>query len=326
MHAARKLRLVFKSSSSISEFVTLTNMSAKELKRFVALSKQRESEILLSNMRLIFSIARSFQGKGLDFDDLVYEGIRGLRKAISKFDIEKGTAFSTYAYPWIKEYMRSALAASPPITLPRHVYKLAVKVGAIRNRFIQAQGYHPTDEELAEALGISMDRFDVVRRAMALVNRSSDSINVLIGGGDKKPNPTPYDESTWEKVPDSRLEASSATAYLVSREPQPAAAAGYNSIHQRMRNILRTLPSKEAAAIQRKFGITSEKELDGSAAEGVAQGDGKGTEEEDRALCRRGLRRLKKRMSDDPTFSEEFLSDAPASGTVLMDLDNSGIL
>lgn len=88
-----------------------------------------------------------------------YLGVRGLKKALSKFDPEKGFAFSTYAYPWIKEFMRIALASSLPITLPRHVYRLLLKVKNIQQQMsLISLGRMPTDEETADEMGISIER------------------------------------------------------------------------------------------------------------------------------------------------------------------------
>ena len=260
-------------------------MNVTELKKFLAVAKEKEEEVILANLRLIQSIARMFHGRGLEVDDLVYEGIRGLRKALTKFDFERGLAFSTYAYPWIKDYMRSALAAAHPIKLPRHVYKLAVKVNAIKSKFFRLSGYEPTDEELATELGISMDRFEIVRRAMALVNRNVDLMAEL----DTKPAPMPYDESTWEQKRDEEQQGA-VTEHLVSREPQPHMAAGFNNVQQTMIAAVKSLPQKEAAAVLNRLGLGKEKPP-----------VSKDTDDE-RSLYRRGMRKLRKIMLD-PSFA-----------------------
>jgi DNA-directed RNA polymerase sigma subunit (sigma70/sigma32) len=109
---------------------TTSSISLPEAKKklLVERSQKLETIILQTNMRLVYSIALQHQGMGVNIDDLVDEGVLGLRHALSKYDITRGYAFSTYAYPWIKDYMRSALSKALPISLPRHVYKLLVKV------------------------------------------------------------------------------------------------------------------------------------------------------------------------------------------------------
>ena len=259
-------------------------MNIAELKKFLSVAKEKEEEVILANLRLIQSIARMFLGRGLELDDLVYEGIRGLRKALTKFDFERGLAFSTYAYPWIKDYMRAALAAAHPIKLPRHVYKLAIKVNAIKSKFFRLSGYEPTDEDLAAELGISMDRFEIVRRAMALVNRNVDLMEEL----ETKPASMPYDESTWEQRRHEEQQGA-VTKHLVSREPQPHIAAGYNNVQQTMIAAVKSLPQREAAAVLNRLGLGQERP------------SAKSDSDDERSLYRRGMRKLRKIMLD-PSF------------------------
>ena len=127
-----------------------------------------------------------------------------MKKALSKFDAEKGFAFSTYAYPWIREYIRSALASSLPIALPRHVYRLLVRVRSIQQQMLST-GRVPTDEETAEEMGIPMERFEVVRRAMALAARSNDATPVIATSGSSSGR-IQFHEATWERVIEGHTE------------------------------------------------------------------------------------------------------------------------
>ena len=142
-------------------------MPTDRLIQLISKSEYIEGILLQGNLRLVHSIALQHQNMGLELDDLVYEGVRGLKKAIAGFDPSKGFAFSTYAYPWIREYIRTALASSLPITLPRNVYRLLLRVRSIQQQFVD-RGVTPTDEELAEEMGVTIERFEVVRKAMAL--------------------------------------------------------------------------------------------------------------------------------------------------------------
>jgi RNA polymerase sigma factor (sigma-70 family) len=122
------------------------------LENIVKKSDRLEQLLLESNLRLVHSIAVQHQGMGLELDDIVYEGVRGLKKALSKFDPDRGFAFSTYAYPWIREYIRSALASAMPIVLPRNVYRLLVRIKSIEQK-LASIGRVPSEEELATEMG-----------------------------------------------------------------------------------------------------------------------------------------------------------------------------
>jgi DNA-directed RNA polymerase sigma subunit (sigma70/sigma32) len=125
-----------------------------------------------------------------------------LKKALSKFDPERGFAFSTYAYPWIREYIRSALASSLPIALPRHVHRLLVKVRIVQERMSQlTPNLLPSDEEVAVEMGIPIERFEIVRRAMALAAHSSDNTSPESSGARIQ-----FDEATWERVNEAHME------------------------------------------------------------------------------------------------------------------------
>jgi DNA-directed RNA polymerase sigma subunit (sigma70/sigma32) len=125
-----------------------------------------------------------------------------LKKALSKFDPERGFAFSTYAYPWIREYIRSALASSLPIALPRHVHRLLVKVRIVQERMSQlTPNLLPSDEEVAVEMGIPIERFEIVRRAMALAAHSSDNTSPESSGARVQ-----FDEATWERVNEAHME------------------------------------------------------------------------------------------------------------------------
>lgn len=148
----RKYCLAYESQKKTSK---LSENTSLHLKLMLQKSLKLQQIMLQSNLRLVYYIAIRYQGMGLDLNDLVYEGVLGLQKALSKYDVDRGCAFSTYAYPWIQEYIRAALAKSMPIALPRHVHKLLVKVKAVQGKLFRRYNREPTEEELREELGLS---------------------------------------------------------------------------------------------------------------------------------------------------------------------------
>ena len=135
IQALKVINFVRKYCKDIITKKKLTQKSSSHIISMLKKSKSLELIMLRSNLRLVYSIAMSHQGMGLDINDLIYEGVLGLRKAMVKFDPSKGCAFSTYAYPWIKDYIKAALSKSLPISLPRHVYKLLVKLKVVKGKF-----------------------------------------------------------------------------------------------------------------------------------------------------------------------------------------------
>lgn len=130
--------------------------------------EQAREDMIKANLRLVVSIARTYEHLGLPLLDLINEGNIGLIKAVERFDPHRGVKFSTYAVWWIKQAMRRALANyARTIRLPVyagqqlwHIRQAAVRLHEEFNR-------EPTDDELAEDLGIAVDRVATLRNAGA---------------------------------------------------------------------------------------------------------------------------------------------------------------
>src|SRR5579884_167658 len=128
--------------------------------------KKAREQMIKANLRLVVKIARDYEGIGLPLLDLISEGNIGLMKAVERFDPAKGGKLSTYGSWWIKQSIKRALAnQSKTIRLPVH---LVDKISKMRRTALKLQeilGREPTDEELAEELGISAMRVGQMRTA-----------------------------------------------------------------------------------------------------------------------------------------------------------------
>jgi RNA polymerase primary sigma factor len=136
---------------------------AKRIERGDLAAKER---LINSNLRLVVSIARKYQGQGLPMGDLVQEGILGLIRATEKFDWRKGFRFSTYGTLWIRQGIQRGLEnTSRTIRLPVHVSQRARKVARIERQLTVKLGHEPTDEELADAAGLSLEELEEIKSA-----------------------------------------------------------------------------------------------------------------------------------------------------------------
>ncbi|XP_073011629.1 RNA polymerase sigma factor sigB-like isoform X2 [Typha latifolia] len=125
-----------------------------------------KDKMIKSNIRLVISIAKNYQGAGMNLQDLVQEGCRGLVKGAEKFDASKGFKFSTYAHWWIKQSVRKSLSEqSRTIRLPFHMVDATYRVREAKKQLYSENGRHPDYEEVAEATGLSMKRLALVMLA-----------------------------------------------------------------------------------------------------------------------------------------------------------------
>jgi RNA polymerase primary sigma factor len=191
---------------------------AKRIERGDTEAKER---MINSNLRLVISIAKRYQGHDVPLLDLVQEGVIGLNRAVEKFDWRKGFKFSTYATWWIRQACQRAISnLSKTIRVPTHVHERRLKLARVRGELVAKLDREPTREELAEAAGFSMQHVDEALDAA----EAPVSLNQRVGSeeeselGDLFGDPTADDPA--EEAADSlrRLEVRRAVAELPDRE------------------------------------------------------------------------------------------------------------
>jgi len=157
--------------------------------------EEARKKLIVSNLKLVITIAKSYSSYGVPFLDLIEEGNLGLIKAVSRFDPEKGFRFSTYSSWWIRQAIVRAISnSSRTIRIPIHVFQLMTKYMAIEN-----SRKFRSSEEKASALGVSKKRFKTLEKLVRDI-RALDLSSSIDTYGQLATNLEAVDYSDPEKI------------------------------------------------------------------------------------------------------------------------------
>lgn len=147
--------------------------------RFLSGDDKAKEKIILSNLRLVVSVAKRYLGHGISFLDLIQEGNLGLMKAVDKFDLSKGFKFSTYATWWIRQAITRSIANSgKTIRIPVHIQGKMNEVIKAKKELYLKLGREPTNAELAKQIDVSEEKLE--RMMIDYENANVKSIHSLI--------------------------------------------------------------------------------------------------------------------------------------------------
>jgi len=207
------------------------SLAKEELDEIMVEGDMARKRLTEANLRLVVSVAKRYIGRGMSLLDLIQEGNVGLLRAVEKFDYSKGYKFSTYATWWIRQAITRALAdQARTIRIPVHMVEMINRLARASRRLQQLLGRDPTPQELADEVGLPMDK------VLSILKTSMEPISLEMPVGQED------DSHLGDFIEDQKI-----------REPDDEASR--KLLREQLRQVLDSLSEREREVLSMRFGL-----------------------------------------------------------------------